>query len=323
MKKLGRLLTLVSVLGLCCAGCVPKAKVTVRIVGDDNAPVADATVYVNGFNTKREGKTDRGGLFTAKLRNPTGQLDLMVKKDGFYTIWWYSYFYKTHTNGQWVPWNPTVELQLHKKGKPVPMVVKKVEDYLPVLDTPVGYDLLVGDWVTPYGKGVANDFVFKADRQLANDWTYSGTLSLKFSHPADGLILHRLWYRDDYALRLAAQAPLAGYSNQWAFVVRSYPNPTNGLRYDYRSFSEDDNYYFRVRSETNAVGEVASAMYGKIYWGIHYAVGDTNINRVAGNTNPMPWVRFLYFLNPDGTRNTEFDTRSNLCAKPGDYGGQP
>ena len=310
-------------LGLCCGGCVPKAKVTVRIVDDNNQPISDAIVAVNGFNDKRQGGTDKDGCFTAKLRGVTGQLDLNVKKQGFYTIWWYSYFFKTHTNNQWIPWNPTIELQLHKIGKPVPMVVKNVEDYLPVLDSPVGYDLSVGDWVAPYGKGAINDFIFKADRQLVNDWTYSGTLSLNFSAPADGLILHRLWYRDDYELRLGAQAPLGGYSNQWAFVVRSSPNPTNGLRYDYRSFSEDDNYYFRVRSQTNASGEIISARYGKIYRGIHYAVGDTNINYVAGRTNPMPWVRFDYYLNPDGTRNTEFDTRSNLCPNPGTIGGKP
>jgi hypothetical protein len=64
-------------------------------------------------------------------------------------------------------------------------------------------------------------------------------------------------------------------------------------------------------------------MYGKIYWGIRYAVGDTNINIGAGKTNPMPWLHFLYYLNPDGTRNTEWDVRSNLCANPGDVGGRP
>jgi hypothetical protein len=322
MKRLGCLLLMALCLGLC-SGCGSKVQVTVKVVDDNNQPVPDARVTVMGLNTQREGRTDKDGLFPAKLRNVTGQLDLVVKREGFYTIGWYSYYFVGQTNRQWQPWNPLVELQLHRLGKPTPMVVKQVEEYLPALNEPVGYDLLSGDWVRPYGKGLTNDFIFKAERRLVDDWTYSGALGLSFSHPTDGLIRVSLPSRDQYGLRLAAQAPLSAYSNVWAFTTRSSRNPSNGLRDDYASFGEDDNFYFRVRTQTNRSGEVIAGMYGKVYWGIRYAVGDTNVNVRAGKTNPMPWLHFLYYLNPDGTRNTEFDTRSNLCANPGDAGGRP
>jgi hypothetical protein len=313
MKQLGHLLTLVFFLGLCCGGCVPKAKVTVRIVGDNNETVPDATVFVNGFNTKKEGKTDKDGLFIAKLRNPTGQLDLMVKKDGFYTIWWYSYFFKTHINGQWVPWNPTVELQLHKKGNPVPMVVKKVDEKdIPAVNREVGYDLLVGDWVEPQGKGKMSDFIIQIIKPTSTNEFMR--LLLKFSNPSDGLIKKRLFYRDDYELRLPAIAPENGYSNHWEFQACD-GEPTGNPGWNVlKNGDQDANFYFRVRTKTNQQGTLESAMYGKIYWGIQFG------SATYPETTPL---HFLYYLNPDGTRNTEFDARSNLCAKPGDYGGQP
>jgi hypothetical protein len=55
-------------------------------------------------------------------------------------------------------------------------------------------------------------------------------------------------------------------------------------------------------------------MYGKIYYGVQFGVWE---NR------PDFSLKLLYYLNPDGTRNTEFDMRSNLCPNPGDAGGKP
>jgi hypothetical protein len=52
---------------------------------------------------------------------------------------------------------------------------------------------------------------------------------------------------------------------------------------------------------TNAQGEVVSAFYGKIY---------RDIGR----------YHFTYCLNPDGTRNVEFDPRRNLFPRLGGRG---
>jgi hypothetical protein len=316
MKKLDRALMVALCFGLCCGGCVPKAKVTVRIVDDNNQPIQDATVAVNGFKKKREGETDKDGCFIATLHGVTGQLDLNVKKQGFYTIWWYSYFFKTHTNNQWVPWNPTIELQLHKIGKPVPMVVKSVKGLsIPVKGQPVGYDLMVGDWVAPYGGGQTNDFIFFAESNIADKNDFDSHLLLTFSNPGDGLILHRLFWRDDYEMRLAAFAPADGYSNRWDFVLNAKFNPATEHREVVSTATQDDNYYFRVRTKQDEKGNVVSALYGKIYDGVSFDPGFWH--------EGLPGISFTYYLNPDGTRNTEFDTRSNLCSNPGTAGGKP
>src|ERR1700690_143089 len=189
MRRTGFLLVVLLALGLG-SGCMPKGpkgQLTVHVEDDNSQSIPEAKVAFVGGGTREEGKTDRDGFFAATFHNVAGEVDIVVEKDGFYSISRRTYIFTGHTNDFFLPWNPIIELQLHKIGNPVPMVVKKVEEYLPVLGKPVGYDLLIGDWVAPYGKGTTNDFTFKADRQLVNDWTYSGTLSLPFSDPADGL----------------------------------------------------------------------------------------------------------------------------------------
>jgi hypothetical protein len=291
---------------LSCAGCQPKARITVRVVDDDGKSVEGAEVTVLGLSKEETGETDRQGSFTATVRNGKSSVDLVADKKGFYSIHRHIYeFAGGLTNGRWIPWNPEVELQSRRKGKPARMIEKKVEEYLPVLNASVGYDLVIGDWVQPHGLGRTNDFVFSATRNLANRSEPSGALELRFTCHGDGLIQRKIHLRNDYGLRLPSLAPISGYSNRWLFSYSSKLNSGNRQADVQSSSSEDDNYYVRIRSQVNERGEIVTALYGKIHWGIHYALGDTNLNPMAGHTNSMPWVRFLYYLNPDGTRNTE------------------
>ena len=298
------------------AGCGSRVQVTVKVVDDDNQPVPDANVVVMGYTTQTEGKTDKAGIISARLRNVTGQLDFVVRKEGFYTIGWHSYYFTVQTNGQWQPWNPVVPLRLRRHGNPVPMVVKALKGIpIPAIGKPFGYDLLRGDWVSPDGKGEVSDFIFFCESSIKDPNNFSSRLLLTCSNPDDGLILCRIRYRDDYGLRLPAIAPKAGYINRWEFILSSKQNPSNGIRDVTSTATQDDNYYFRIRTRRDEKGNVISAIYGKIYYGISFDPGFWHENR--------PGISFSYYLNPDGTRNTEFDTRSNLCPNPGDAGGKP
>jgi hypothetical protein len=77
---------------------------------------------------------------------------------------------------------------------------------------------------------------------------------------------------------------------------------------------QDDNFYIRVRTVLNADGKVVSAMYGKIYWGLGFGS--------ATYPGKFP-IWFRYYINPDGTRNTEFDVENNLNPNPGAIAFQP
>jgi hypothetical protein len=314
MKSFDCLLMMILAFGLN-SGCRPEypkrstAQLTLRLVDDNGQPVPQAKVAVVGFHVAAEGKTDNSGCFLATLRTVSGEVDLEADKEGFYSINRHTYLFVGETNGQYYPWNPLVELQLHKISKPVPMFVKKVDQRdIPAVNRAVGYDLLVGDWIEPFGTGKTADFIIEVLKRaliISNDFM---RLRLTFSNPKDGLVLKRLYWRDDYDLRLAATAPDSGYLAPWEFQACDGQHIANPGWNVLKNGDQDANFYFRIRTKTNSSGAVESAMYGKMYEAIQFGT--------ATYPERMP-IHFLYYLNPDGTRNTEF-SGSNLCAHPGD-----
>ena len=316
MRPIGFSLVMFLVLGLG-SGCMPKGpkgRLTVHITNDDGQPVSEATVAFVGGGTREEGKTDRNGIYAAVFHNVAGEVDIVVEKERFYSINRRTYIFTGQTNDLFLPLNPMVELQLHKIGKPVPMVVKRVDEEMPVLGQPVGYDLLKSDWVKPYGRGETSDFIFEAKRWSHGTNDVNGWLRLTFPNSKDGLVPVRFFWRDDYELRLPATAPEVGYhSKVWWAVGEGEQPPGEGWLSE-TNMDQDANYYFRVRSHFGTIGEPIEAHYGKIYKGISLGLWNYRTNVT---------VNFVYYLNPDGTRNTEFDTRSNLCPNPGDAGGKP
>jgi hypothetical protein len=283
-------------------GCLPgehKAQLTVRVTDDEGKPVADAIVAVLGFNRERKGKTDRDGRFTATLRNGMSGVDIVAEKKGYYSISRYIYeFAGGYTKDQWQPWNPELNLLLARKRNPAVLQQKYVHGVdIPFKDQPAGYDLLIGDWVAPAGKGQVSDFILLAHTTITNGSSTTDRLALTFSNPADGLIRTNIHWRNDYTLRLPPMAPETGYSNKWELYLNESRDPVTRVIYRQTNWSEDDNYYFRVRSKLDSSGRIQSAIYGKIYRGILYGP--------AREPDDPPSITFHYYLNPDGTRNLE------------------
>jgi hypothetical protein len=319
MTRLYQLLILISLSGLN-SGCgpvtpaIPKAEITLQLVDDDGLAVPEAKVSVVGFHVSKEGKTDKAGLFAVTLRNASAEVEFTVDKEGFHSINRHTFVFTGNANGKWLPLNALIRLQLHKVGQPVPMVVKQVGEELPVLGRPVGYDLLKSDWVKPYGHGENSDFIFEAKRWSHGIDNVNGWLRLTVSNPGEGLVPVRLFWRDDHSLRLAARAPSDGYKPKWWWQVGEGETPPGEGWLPETNMDQDANYYLRVRTHPGTNGEPEGGMYGKIYRGISLGLWTYRTNVT---------VNFEYYLNPDGTRNTEFDTRSNLCPNPGTGGGRP
>ena len=279
-------------------GCQPKAQITVRVLDDESQPVTEAKVVVLGFNKEQEGKTDRQGRFTATVRTALAGVDIVVDKKGFYSIRRHIHeFTGGLVDRRWQPWNPEVELRLRKMGKPVPMTVSIVEEQnIPAVNKTVGYDLLLRDWISPYGEGKTSDIIVEVLKPLlktTNDFT---RLRFLFTNIGDGLILERIHMRNDYGLRLPALAPEVGYSNAWEWqACKGLPSPSKNWNV-LKNGDEDANFYLRVRTKIGENGKIVSAIYGKIYRGIQFGS--------ATYPEQMP-LNFTYYLNPDGTRNTE------------------
>ena len=259
-------------------------------------------------------RTNSDGMATLS-GSSTRFIEYGAGKEGYYpTSYEKSYTEFTGITGfrRWQPWNETITLVLHKNKVPTALHIGNHQGErggaplkLPGKDKSYGYDLIVGDWVAPYGKGVQSDFIFNVvdnhgDRKKVGR-EYDYTLYLTFSNEGDGIQrydAHPIW---GSRLRLPHNAPLDGYSS--SLVQRKARKDDRIIHYD---FPEDRNYYFRVRTRVDNSGRFESALYGKIYGNIKFSQGN---------------IGMLYYLNPNpNDRNLEADYKKNLFPSKQKYG---
>ncbi|MCZ7592174.1 MAG: Ig-like domain-containing protein [Kiritimatiellae bacterium] len=283
------------------------------------------TEYGHSELRKANGLTDTNGLVTLKLLCKTGEIrysvfvppadrlsekTMPIGQQAYYIDLGGEQRFTNVVDSWWQPWNPMVDIELKKVLNPIPMYTKRVEfsgdNNIPAQDEPVGFDLLRGDWVAPHGKGEIPDIVFALHREPEQKamryWgtqprpytLYDVTLSLGFSNNGDGIQSVFVAPGMASALRTLRYAPATGYLTNLVKHVRNTEDsvPQSDKR-------EDQNYFFRVRTQTNDDGSIVSALYGKISGDVDVAPGGR--------------IRFTYYLNPTpNDRNMEFDPSKNL-----------
>jgi len=263
-----------------CAGT--PVHVDLTVVDGDGQPVVNAVVGMdfllshgsNGFegNTNAEGKVETTNLASFGV-------GILVQKDGFYPT-----EYRSGYGHQ------KLTLLLREKKNPIAMYAREV--LLSAREprkngVEFGYDLAVGDFVSPYGKGVISDFLITHKYSRTDFWNYSFEITIKFSNPEDGLIPFHFEqeiseYKSDYF------SPKSGYLDE--FVIHGERQGINTSVIGNKD--KKRNFYFRVRTAVNDDGEVVSAHYGKTYGG-------------------FPGIS--YFFNPTpNDRNIEFDPTKNI-----------
>lgn len=286
----------------------PDAQITFKVKDDSGKLLSGVSIDTIVFSRSKpatyevvSSKTDAEGIAVVKAANVFNEYSYSVENfPGYYSAGGV-YSFQIATNGQWQPWNPTVEMVLKPKLNPVPMYAKQNRDLrLPENDKPIGYDLMVGDWVAPYGKGLTSDFIFNLQRKFTDvNQAFDAALAIKFSNDGDGVFLAIARSCSDDMLRLPRTAPETGYESQ--VVLRMYREagkPMVGVLP-----KEDQNYFFRVRTKKDENGNIVSALYGKIHGGINYGVF----------RSPTALIYFTYYLNPEpNSRNMEFNPKKNL-----------
>jgi hypothetical protein len=254
-------------------------KATIKVVDESGAPFfgAHATIgyYINSIATGNDGITDINGTFTVThtALSELADISFEAKKDGYYSIWQEVNLQPPFEFGKW---NPVKTLVLKRIGRPIAMYAKSITSLrLPELNKAIGYDLMIGDWVGPNGKGVNTDLFFTEKHTGPN----SGyIISASFPKAGDGIREFIVPETEKGSgLRSSHEAPADGYQSELSQTEMTNPNR---------------NFYFRVRTKLDENGNVVSARYGKIY-------GDL--------------AQFTYYLNPTpNDRNIEFDPKQNL-----------
>jgi hypothetical protein len=309
--------TLIFLTNGCVFGQLPAYKwtATVKVVGEDGAPVTGANVSVSYTilppppdpNQKSYGEikgiTDDNGMFSASHTDSSWTFGVSVEKAGYYTTHIGHELYqpsqfddKTVAASR----NPIFTLVLKKIVKPIPMFAKWINSEPPVFKKTgrptivftniVGYDLMIGNWVAPYGKGVNTDVIFTKEFNKKSITDYYYNLTISFPNPGDGIQEFAVPdVEKGSVLRSPHEAPADGYQSQ--LVRENFHHPGQDGKSDY---DENRNFFFRVRTVLDLDGNVKSAFYGKIY----------------GDPEQM---NFRYYLDPTpNNRNVEFDPKQDL-----------
>jgi len=280
------------------------AKVTIKVVDEERKPVKGAKIDIYLYrasprNKIIKGMTDSEGIFSVSGYSANGVVGGVVEKsDNYYSTFHHDFFVKKM--GIWQPWNKEIQVTLRPIINPVPMYVRNQWSFeLPVVDKEIGYDLSKSDWVPPYGKGEYPDFIFKVERKYKDISNFDATLILTFPNKYDGIQVVKENPGGDFKVgsrfRLLRRAPEGGYQQK---LVKRLSSGASGIIDD---AANDDNYVFRVRSEVEN-GQLKRAMYGKILGKIAFDVRGSKTSS----------IHMHYYLNPDYTRNLEFDPKRNL-----------
>jgi len=278
----------------------PLAKITAKVVGEDRLPINNAKVSIGfivgqppgqGPGTRElmhEGVTDNNGVFSA-TDECGSSAGLGANKDGFYRTYGSDVLFKEAKNGRWEPWNPTIELVLKAIVNPIPMYAKRVETAIPDFNVALPYDLTVGDWVAPRGKGKSTDILFTAKLDQRSESEYDFALTVSFPNKGDGIQMFDAPLNVGSELKSPRYAPEEGYQPVWLQTRSQQPGQIERGNY---ALDGNRNYFIRVRTILDEKGKVKNATFGKIY-------GD--------------FMNFTFYLNPTpNDRNMEFDPKRNL-----------
>ncbi len=289
---------------------LPLAKLTISVRGESGEQMEGVNVSLTFMDPLTRqgiavgGLTDANGLFTGSGGSDSS-LGGSITKVGYYRAGFPFTPFRHVIDGRWQPWDATYTSVLRKIENPVPVYAKRAVMDAPVVGQACGYDLKVGDWVSPWGKGLVPDFVFTVSCKYTNFNHYDSSMKLSFSNPLDGIQAAELpkeyahgefiWHR---------QAPDAGYVGSYeqekGIPKKRYQIPSAPAVRDGEDIKKQK-FYFRVRT-VEKDGKIVSALYGKLSQGFDlWASNSTNVSMLT-----------LYYLNPKPLdRNMEFDLKQN------------
>lgn len=307
-----------ALLGLSCASCQEKSaiKLSLSVTDDAGSPVSQASIETDVFDHWKPGEgfgkdifkritvvTDKAGIATLEVASARCDLVFSATKIGYYQG--KADFKSTiRADGRWQPWNKRLEIRLNRVLQPIPLMAKLVADetrqHIPMPNERAAYDLEVGDWVAPHGKGRISDLKFELKGGTKDaSVPYDSTMTLAFSHPGDGIIVQESGVFPPSALRMPYSAPAAGYLPEITWRKARLAGAATGIDRIIDETKPTQNYFLRLRTVLNEKGEIVSAHYAKVCRGFTwYASG---------------YIKFQYHFNPAANnRNLEFDLKRNL-----------
>ena len=288
----------------------PLARVNVRVIDEAGNPVSGVRTEIAFCSATNHsqgqpvtGEADTNGLFIAQ-GHAYGTLGSRLRKDGYYLGWGNIPDFKFRKDGRWEPWDATYKTVMRKIENPVPVYAKWAWVEVPEVGKPCGYDLMEGDWVSPWGQGKVADFVFTLRRDYTNRRQFEVAVDIGFSNSLDGIQVTELPKEFTQSQFIwPRQAPEDGYNSTLQSTL------TAPGRIPRIQDVEKQKFFFRVRT-VEKDGKIVSALYGKISEGF----------QLAPSNSKTCQIKLCYYLNPTPLdRNMEFDLEQNLLKNVGQF----
>ena len=286
-----------------------------KVVDFDDKPISNATVRVNTFkkwipgegfgrdvHMDIDGQTDTNGETKIVFLCKSLHFSFSAKADGYYSNGGGVEFARVGSGFtlRQTQFETNLVVKLKPIGKPIPMFVYYMPEGIgKTLKYPNdarrgswGFDLRVGDWIKPNGKGEVADFFSEySEEHLQQDKAVD--CALVFTNAVDdGCYVAKCTgtrFRSDYA------------ANTNAVYMKRLDFDSWGKKYKGRYATElldgDEYLVIRTRTKRDEEGRIISANYAKIYGPISFCFG----------------MNFISYFNPnENDPNLEADTKINL-----------
>ena len=166
--------------------------------------------------------------------------------------------------------------------------------HFPRYDEAIGFDLEIGDWVEPDGKGKSSDMLLTATGQFTDYQNYDFNVSVVFPGDENGMCEFFAKYQQpDYmpdeplsVLIPPKIAPESGYTNQFNVSIHNSPDIKPGGLYKSKR-----NTIFKTRTSFDDDTGKTLANYSWTTGGIYVDIS----NRTEGTFK----LNFSYYYNPD------------------------
>ena len=253
-----------------------EAKECLRVVDQDGAPVAGATMrgaLQTGGGRKDfipiRGVTDTNGEFVIQGKC-TEIIRCSITKDGYYpsefkiTDYGYSHELK---DGKWIPYGTSSVMALRPIRKLGTLSVPNGRGsgvgrwQIPAMGRWLGFDFDAFDWTAPFGVGVKNDVLLKFTSEMNNayfDFRFSMDVCFT-NHPFAGAYVCKKRIGSDFAWDESADTNKV-FASEFSFENKRSPD---GVRVA-NMLTEDSCMVFRTRTKLDRNGKLVSAHYGVI-----------------------------------------------------------
>lgn len=253
--------------GLCGCGLAipPEGRVAVEVSDESGVLIDGAIIKVIfeseiGKNTLKEGVSVTNEPFIAQAPIVQPYVTVEVQKDRYYkSARTYMFKDRNKITNRYMPWGEKKTLAMRRIIDPQVGLKGSFHKMTPEFNVPLGFDIVDGDWVKPYGCGLVSDFIFTIHQQedgMVSDYTIS------FVNDGDGIQECDYQYEATSVFKWPYQAPIDGYSPAFKKVIGYKGVDVKGN--ERIKDPGSSRYVFRIRTSYGDNGEIKSALYGKI-----------------------------------------------------------